>query len=100
MHVKVPMTFTANTSSHSSTVSSSKGRRSKLEKRAALLTNASTLPNFDTVVAASCCASCGDRMSALTNRVRELEAVSFLISGRSEEHTSELQSRLHLVCRL
>src|SRR2546422_3403692 len=23
-----------------------------------------------------------------------------LISGRSEEHTSELQSRLHLVCRL
>src|SRR2546422_2162283 len=23
-----------------------------------------------------------------------------LLSGRSEEHTSELQSRLHLVCRL
>src|SRR5687768_17804520 len=26
--------------------------------------------------------------------------VSFNASGRSEEHTSELQSRLHLVCRL
>src|SRR5687768_18031344 len=26
--------------------------------------------------------------------------VSRLASGRSEEHTSELQSRLHLVCRL
>src|SRR4030042_4490275 len=24
----------------------------------------------------------------------------FVIQGRSEEHTSELQSRLHLVCRL
>src|SRR5687768_12799101 len=28
------------------------------------------------------------------------ETVQFLSSGRSEEHTSELQSRLHLVCRL
>src|SRR2546422_5362845 len=27
-------------------------------------------------------------------------AVSFLTGSRSEEHTSELQSRLHLVCRL
>src|SRR5687768_16139210 len=27
-------------------------------------------------------------------------AFMFLISRRSEEHTSELQSRLHLVCRL
>src|SRR2546422_2047055 len=27
-------------------------------------------------------------------------AADVLINGRSEEHTSELQSRLHLVCRL
>src|SRR2546422_7490583 len=27
-------------------------------------------------------------------------AVIWLAQGRSEEHTSELQSRLHLVCRL
>src|SRR5687768_17622918 len=27
-------------------------------------------------------------------------ALELLESGRSEEHTSELQSRLHLVCRL
>src|SRR2546422_3613603 len=32
---------------------------------------------------------------------RELGEEGFVIvSGRSEEHTSELQSRLHLVCRL
>src|SRR2546429_4919754 len=29
----------------------------------------------------------------------QIDATLFLI-GRSEEHTSELQSRLHLVCRL
>src|SRR2546429_5951123 len=28
------------------------------------------------------------------------DVFGFLASGRSEEHTSELQSRLHLVCRL
>src|SRR5205809_1213585 len=27
-------------------------------------------------------------------------AAPVIVSGRSEEHTSELQSRLHLVCRL
>src|SRR2546429_1662739 len=31
---------------------------------------------------------------------KETEAATSLINGRSEEHTSELQSRLHLVCRL
>src|SRR5687768_17889344 len=29
-----------------------------------------------------------------------LEAASQIVRRRSEEHTSELQSRLHLVCRL
>src|SRR2546422_3237343 len=28
------------------------------------------------------------------------DVLSFPANGRSEEHTSELQSRLHLVCRL
>src|SRR2546429_3701084 len=32
-------------------------------------------------------------------RARRKDAQAFLVS-RSEEHTSELQSRLHLVCRL
>src|SRR2546422_4930678 len=31
---------------------------------------------------------------------REKSADGLLTRGRSEEHTSELQSRLHLVCRL
>src|SRR5690625_4672279 len=33
-------------------------------------------------------------------RAHELERMVFTTSGRSEEHTSELQSRGHLVCRL
>src|SRR2546429_7120219 len=37
----------------------------------------------------------GVRVCALRG---ELDAAAF--DGRSEEHTSELQSRLHLVCRL
>src|SRR2546429_10033548 len=32
--------------------------------------------------------------------VRENDLVLEAMQGRSEEHTSELQSRLHLVCRL
>src|SRR5687768_18304233 len=32
--------------------------------------------------------------------VHGIEATPALAIGRSEEHTSELQSRLHLVCRL
>src|SRR2546422_5137549 len=38
----------------------------------------------------------------LVERVRELvtRGTSFAEAVRSEEHTSELQSRLHLVCRL
>src|SRR2546422_4084991 len=32
--------------------------------------------------------------------IKEREVASASPNGRSEEHTSELQSRLHLVCRL
>src|SRR5712675_3574324 len=32
--------------------------------------------------------------------LRAMAAVTTAITARSEEHTSELQSRLHLVCRL
>src|SRR2546429_7889286 len=35
-----------------------------------------------------------------SGRQDETETVTDSASGRSEEHTSELQSRLHLVCRL
>src|SRR2546422_8363604 len=35
-----------------------------------------------------------------TSLLRILAGVSMADKGRSEEHTSELQSRLHLVCRL
>src|SRR2546429_5100124 len=38
--------------------------------------------------------------SNLTNQVRNLADVTTAVAKRSEEHTSELQSRLHLVCRL
>src|SRR5687768_18279445 len=33
-------------------------------------------------------------------RAETPEGFVFSVKGRSEEHTSELQSRLHLVCRL
>src|SRR2546422_6282087 len=36
----------------------------------------------------------------LNQRVADLLTVSWHVVERSEEHTSELQSRLHLVCRL
>src|SRR2546429_1738891 len=35
-----------------------------------------------------------------TNQAYRREGADAVISSRSEEHTSELQSRLHLVCRL
>src|SRR2546422_6168542 len=38
-------------------------------------------------------------ISGTAFQVSNTGAVTF-VSGRSEEHTSELQSRLHLVCRL
>src|SRR5690625_2609665 len=34
------------------------------------------------------------------NEVEQMELMGISIGGRSEEHTSELQSRGHLVCRL
>src|SRR2546429_3620407 len=35
-----------------------------------------------------------------TSAQRDAAVASWTIASRSEEHTSELQSRLHLVCRL
>src|SRR2546422_7349970 len=40
------------------------------------------------------------RHSRNPGRGRPLAGQGAVIGGRSEEHTSELQSRLHLVCRL
>src|SRR5687768_18366024 len=48
------------------------------------------------------------RSTLATEKAANLRAIvneagamkNFFIDGRSEEHTSELQSRLHLVCRL
>src|SRR2546422_4608334 len=40
------------------------------------------------------------RMSAPCKRTRDADFPRSRVGTRSEEHTSELQSRLHLVCRL
>src|SRR5207253_8294885 len=45
------------------------------------------------------CAFCGAASGTLITSMRN-SAVFGSLSGRSEEHTSELQSRGHLVCRL
>src|SRR5256884_1636340 len=42
----------------------------------------------------------GFERGALVLRARQLEVAGRPGQRRSEEHTSELQSRLHLVCRL
>src|SRR2546422_2017898 len=43
----------------------------------------------------------GARLRLLGEAIHDLDAGEVaLVDGRSEEHTSELQSRLHLVCRL
>src|SRR3712207_8831011 len=42
----------------------------------------------------------GHRFGAAAGRVRGARRFDELAAGRSEEHTSELQSRQYLVCRL
>src|SRR2546422_7200021 len=44
--------------------------------------------------------SCSNFPASSSTCRRTMVAVAIPRSGRSEEHTSELQSRLHLVCRL
>src|SRR2546422_2131825 len=45
-------------------------------------------------------ARCGQRMVLQARSAEELHVSCLTCAERSEEHTSELQSRLHLVCRL
>src|SRR2546429_1427038 len=45
-------------------------------------------------------ALCGGTTYAITKLMRPTYQANALLLVRSEEHTSELQSRLHLVCRL
>src|SRR5687768_18460990 len=58
--------------------------------------------NQGTLVAEKIRFSESDMRAAITSdtRVSPVEANQERMAGRSEEHTSELQSRLHLVCRL
>src|SRR2546422_8594438 len=37
---------------------------------------------------------------SINGRISEAQFLGLYVNQRSEEHTSELQSRLHLVCRL
>src|SRR2546422_5603443 len=41
-----------------------------------------------------------DKEATMTVNVSQIGQIKITTVGRSEEHTSELQSRLHLVCRL
>src|SRR5205809_4028328 len=44
--------------------------------------------------------SAGDGVVAVADFFQQVAKIVKEAGGRSEEHTSELQSRLHLVCRL
>src|SRR5687768_18188230 len=46
------------------------------------------------------CQELGISQSEYHELLNQVRSVSLLSYDRSEEHTSELQSRLHLVCRL
>src|SRR6267154_1154730 len=46
------------------------------------------------------CPACGNASSSDSNTVRSPSRRSMACCARSEEHTSELQSPVHLVCRL
>src|SRR2546422_3071714 len=53
-------------------------------------------PKIATVGVPTACAKCNGALSFVTRTT----ARRIASADRSEEHTSELQSRLHLVCRL
>src|SRR5205809_6145166 len=60
----------------------------------------STLFPYTTLFRSDNLANSRARGAELSARFRPSAAVSVTGNYRSEEHTSELQSRLHLVCRL
>src|SRR2546422_5516008 len=58
-----------------------------------------TARRLPTSIVRTCSAPCAARSERSTAAADET-AYTTPITARSEEHTSELQSRLHLVCRL
>src|SRR5687768_10480240 len=94
-------------------------RNSKLETRTLeikLMPKILSCPkcSFETTESLARCPSCGSRLQSArkvrilgwlllvigTGLVLFMGALGLYLASRSEEHTSELQSRLHLVCRL
>src|SRR2546422_2911548 len=60
----------------------------------------STLFPYTTLFRSNQCAECGPGNRDPNLLQEEIHCMQIRIGFRSEEHTSELQSRLHLVCRL
>src|SRR2546425_8702263 len=58
------------------------------------------LPISDLILAQDLCRVCAVPSGQVTDALAELGCSSEVISLRSEEHTSELQSLAYLVCRL
>src|SRR2546422_3015274 len=74
--------------------------RSTLFPYTTLFRSAQTLVLVDGVILNSPTAGLFDFSNLTTDNIERIEILSGAQSMRSEEHTSELQSRLHLVCRL
>src|SRR5687768_18250885 len=63
-------------------------------------TRTATLPMGSRAAASHKPGSAGPRADAATTSLPRVVRTTHTFPARSEEHTSELQSRLHLVCRL
>src|SRR2546422_6666074 len=75
--------------------------RSTLFPYTTLFRSATRVAHNDIVGARIACGDGGDRVAAASCTGDVATVLSPLVrKRRSEEHTSELQSRLHLVCRL
>src|SRR5215813_2300768 len=107
VHRKAPVKLVLTAECHWSYVRSSSGTEG--ENWPALLNRRSSLPNSSFVLVKTARTDAGSPTWEVTASIRTPEArpsVAVTSSGserrpdRSEEHTSELQSRPHLVCRL
>src|SRR3712207_7529545 len=68
--------------------------------RSSNVVNLSRIRGTSDVCAASCCVPASSRILEINTAMAAMRCMDVILIRRSEEHTSELQSRQYLVCRL